>query len=63
MNEPTVKDHAMMQVIERKVIDKIQRNDICACGSGLKFKNCCIKKQGKGARVERIYRRKLNTQQ
>lgn len=58
MNEPTVKDHDMMQVIERKVIQKIQRNDSCACGSGLKFKHCCIKKQGKGAKVTRIYRMK-----
>ena len=23
---------------------KINRNDKCPCGSGLKFKNCCINK-------------------
>lgn len=58
MNQSTVKDYQLMDVLERKAIEKIQRNENCACGSGLKFKKCCIKKQGKGARVERIYRRK-----
>src|SRR6202023_2399241 len=26
--------------------DKIGRNDPCPCGSGKKFKNCCMKKSG-----------------
>ena len=25
---------------------KVGRNDPCPCGSGKKFKNCCMKKQG-----------------
>jgi len=27
-----------------RVSRKIQRNEICPCGSGLKYKHCCIKK-------------------
>ncbi len=27
---------------------RIGRNDPCPCGSGLKFKKCCIDKVGKG---------------
>jgi uncharacterized protein YecA (UPF0149 family) len=56
MNDPTVKDYELMEAIERKVISRIGRNETCACGSGIKFKKCCISKKGKGARVERIYR-------
>ncbi len=26
--------------------EKIQRNDPCPCGSGKKYKQCCLKKEG-----------------
>lgn len=27
-------------------MDKVSRNDLCPCGSGKKFKKCCITKRG-----------------
>lgn len=27
------------------IIKKIGRNEICPCGSGKKYKNCCIRKE------------------
>jgi hypothetical protein len=27
----------------KKLVFKIQRNDPCSCGSGKKYKNCCLK--------------------
>lgn len=29
----------------KRVGDKVRRNDPCPCGSGKKFKNCCIDKK------------------
>ena len=29
---------------EREKYKKISRNDLCLCGSGLKFKQCCAKR-------------------
>lgn len=52
MNQPTVKDYAMFDVISR-----IGRNEMCACGSLKKFKHCCIKVHGKKASVTRTYKR------
>ena len=33
----------------RKAQPSVGRNDLCPCGSGKKFKKCCLKKQGGGA--------------
>ncbi|MFO0322017.1 MAG: SEC-C metal-binding domain-containing protein [Bacteroidota bacterium] len=33
-----------MRQIEQDVSNKINRNDPCICGSGLKYKKCCINK-------------------
>lgn len=27
-------------------MSKISRNDLCPCGSGLKYKKCCLNKKG-----------------
>ena len=32
---------------------KIGRNDPCPCGSGKKYKNCCLKKERRGGKVAR----------
>jgi len=32
---------------------KVRRNDPCPCGSGNKFKNCCIDKAEKQTRADR----------
>ena len=32
---------------------KVRRNDPCPCGSGDKFKNCCIDKAERKARADR----------
>jgi uncharacterized protein YecA (UPF0149 family) len=29
----------------RRTEPKIGRNDLCPCGSGAKYKNCCLRKQ------------------
>lgn len=44
---------------------KISRNDLCPCGSGKKYKNCCIEKDkekvyGKQFKVKRLVREKKN---
>ena len=31
---------------------KINRNSLCPCGSGLKYKHCCLSKDEEGAREE-----------
>ncbi len=31
---------------------KIGRNDPCPCGSGRKYKNCCLEDQGSGSPPE-----------
>ena len=33
----------------RKAQPSVGRNDLCPCGSGKKFRKCCLKKQGGGA--------------
>jgi len=38
---------------ERVDYSKVGRNDPCPCGSGAKFKNCCIEKVEKKMRAER----------
>ena len=38
---------------ERIDYSKIGRNDPCPCGSGAKFKNCCIDKVEKQMRADR----------
>ena len=38
---------------ERVDYSKVGRNDPCPCGSGAKFKNCCIDKAEKKARADR----------
>jgi len=43
------------QQLKRKP-PKIERNELCPCGSGKKFKNCCLKKKPlkRGIRVGRF---------
>ena len=38
---------------ERTDYSKVGRNDPCPCGSGAKFKNCCIDKAEKRTRADR----------
>ena len=38
---------------ERVDYSKVGRNDPCPCGSGAKFKNCCIDKVEKRMRADR----------
>jgi uncharacterized protein YecA (UPF0149 family) len=28
---------------EKELIEKLGRNDLCPCGSGMRFKKCCLK--------------------
>ena len=37
-----------------KTFKKQQRNSVCLCGSGLKFKNCCGPKQAAIKQLNRI---------
>jgi hypothetical protein len=37
----------------RTDFDNIGRNDVCPCGSGRKFKHCCIDRAEKQARARR----------
>jgi len=39
-------------------IKKIRRNDRCPCGSGLKYKHCCLRKE-RTARRERQRRNEV----
>ncbi|HJJ47343.1 MAG TPA: SEC-C metal-binding domain-containing protein, partial [Methanocorpusculum sp.] len=41
----TNKDDSGVKAPVRREVKKIQRNDPCPCGSGLKYKNCCGKNQ------------------
>jgi len=34
------------KVVKVRTYRKIGRNEICPCGSGKKFKRCCLKKRG-----------------
>ncbi|OPJ62553.1 YecA family protein [Clostridium oryzae] len=34
---------------------KIGRNDLCYCGSGKKYKNCCLKKDQEEERMEQLF--------
>ena len=38
---------------EQTDYSNVGRNDPCPCGSGAKFKNCCIDKAEKKARADR----------
>jgi hypothetical protein len=38
-------DYKPLRQIEQAVSNKINRNDPCICGSGLKYKKCCINKK------------------
>lgn len=38
---------------------KIGRNDLCPCGSGNKFKKCCLNGDGKGNSAQKVERLKL----
>lgn len=37
-------NNARLRPVSRAVCFKANRNDKCPCGSGLKFKRCCINK-------------------
>ena len=41
------------RVRQIRIVPRIGRNDLCPCGSGLKFKRCCIAKVGKGPEMIR----------
>ena len=43
---------------------KVQRNDLCPCGSGLKYKKCCLgkDKSREGAAVRELYRKRYGIQ-
>ncbi|MCC6907665.1 MAG: SEC-C domain-containing protein [Phycisphaerales bacterium] len=28
---------------EKELLEKLGRNDLCPCGSGLRFKKCCLR--------------------
>ena len=46
LNQPFLQDFHITEkkeYRERKDISKVSRNDLCPCGSGKKFKNCCEK--------------------
>jgi len=40
----TNKDGGGIKTPKKRVADKVGRNDPCPCGSGKKFKTCCINK-------------------
>ncbi|HMO52059.1 MAG TPA: type I methionyl aminopeptidase [Kiritimatiellia bacterium] len=40
------------------VADAVKRNDLCPCGSGLKYKKCCMEKDASGPEQARNYYRK-----
>lgn len=42
--QSAIEDPRTHEIIQRK----IGRNEPCPCGSGLKFKKCCISKANKG---------------
>jgi len=42
--QSAIEDPRTHEIIQRK----IGRNELCPCGSGLKFKKCCISKANKG---------------
>lgn len=44
-------------------MDKIGRNDPCPCGSGKKFKQCCISKKGGSGVKRKITAKWLNAKQ
>jgi preprotein translocase subunit SecA len=37
----TNKDDSLVKAPVKRAEKKVQRNDLCPCGSGQKFKNCC----------------------
>jgi uncharacterized protein YecA (UPF0149 family) len=30
---------------DKELLEKLGRNDLCPCGSGRRFKRCCLKKE------------------
>ncbi|OQY49799.1 MAG: type I methionyl aminopeptidase [Desulfobacteraceae bacterium 4572_89] len=40
--------------------EKIGRNQLCPCGSGLKYKNCCMNKGSKEVSLKDTYRKKFD---
>lgn len=46
MEESTVKQivESLKGIPIRNEGQKVRRNDICPCNSGLKFKKCCLKR-------------------
>jgi len=45
LQEKAEKEYKAIQILYRKVneLNKIQRNHPCPCGSGKKWKKCCMK--------------------
>ena len=37
-------NHSKAVIVIKQKKEKIGRNDLCFCGSGKKYKKCCIKK-------------------
>lgn len=42
-----------MSTYIKDIKDKLGRNDVCVCGSGIKYKKCCMKKYETAARILR----------
>ena len=40
--------------------NKIGRNQLCSCGSGMKYKKCCWARGQKQMQIEREFRRSLD---
>ncbi len=40
--------------------NKVSRNALCPCGSGLKYKNCCLSRNGQDASPAAVYLEKYN---
>ncbi len=43
---PALRPTPRLKLPSRPAAKKVGRNDPCPCGSGKKFKNCCLRKQG-----------------
>ena len=43
--DPIIKETPKKEIKEKVIEIKLNRNDICSCGSGLKYKKCCINKK------------------
>ncbi len=40
--------------------NKIGRNQLCPCGSGIKYKKCCLAREQKQLQIQREFRRSLD---